>query len=75
MIGMYANTPTSVIQTALYGFNESENWNKIYFNLSDFVSANFTAQSYNLFFGVVKAPADSAKDVKVYIDNVKIVHP
>lgn len=74
LIGMYANNPSSVVQEALYGVNEKEGWNKIYFNLTQFVSSQQSAQTYNLFFGIIKAPEDTTKDVKIYIDNIKLVY-
>ena len=60
------------IKVYRYGFNPSENWNKIYFNLTDlFVSSNF--ESYQLIF---KTELDSSQkdSASIYLDNLKVIH-
>lgn len=73
VMGLYVNNPSNVIQKQLFQFNQSEQWNKIYINLTDYVSAETSALDFNLFFGAIKVGEDTTKDVKIFIDNVKLV--
>jgi hypothetical protein len=74
VMGIYVNNPTSVVQKQLFQFNESENWNKIYINLTEYISGENSAIDFKLFFGALKVGEDTTKDVKIFIDNIKLVH-
>lgn len=72
-IGIFANElglSTQVPQTIV--INKSENWNKIYVNLTNEVSLFVNAIDYNVYFGVI--PDDGVYEPKVYIDNVKLIY-
>jgi hypothetical protein len=74
VMGLYVNNPTSVVQKQLFQFNNSDDWNKIYINLTDYVSAENSALDFKLFFGALKTGEDTTKDVKIFLDNIKLVH-
>lgn len=74
VMGIYVNNPTSVVQKQLFQFNETENWNKIYINLTEYISGENSAIDFKLFFGALKVGEDTTKDVKIFIDNIKLVH-
>ncbi len=52
--------------------NPSENWNKIYVNLTNEVNLFANAINYNIYFGVL--PDEGNPQPEVYIDNVKLVY-
>lgn len=74
VMGLYVNKPTSVVQKQLFQYNVSENWNKIYINLTEYISGESNAIDFKLFFGAIKVGEDTTKDVKIFIDNIKLVH-
>ena len=60
------------IKVYRYGFNPSQEWNKIYFNLTDLLStSNF--ESYRLIFKAELNP-DEKKSASVFLDNLKVIH-
>lgn len=72
-IGIFANEAglsTQVPQTIL--INKSENWNKIYVNLTNEVSLFVNAVNYNVYFGVI--PDEGVPEPMVYIDNIKLIY-
>ena len=73
-IGIYANeaggVSTQVPQTIL--INKSENWNKIYVNLTNEVSLFVNAINYNVYFGVI--PDEGNPEPMVYVDNIKLIY-
>ena len=52
--------------------NPSENWNKIYIQLSDAVNREPSATNHKVYFKMVKT-ADNA-DPKMFLDNIKLVY-
>ncbi len=72
-IGIFENeggVSTQVPQTIQ--INKSENWNKIYVNLTNEVSLFPNAINYNVYFGVI--PDDGIPEPKVYVDNIKLIY-
>jgi len=73
-IGIFENEAggisTQVPQTIV--INKSENWNKIYVNLTNEVSLFLDAINYNVYFGVL--PDEGNPEPKVYVDNIKLVY-
>lgn len=68
---------TSEYAQAVYRFNESEGWNKIYINLTEFLIAA-AQEEYSLYFHVT-LPKDqkgnySTLNGKVLLDNMRLVH-
>ena len=59
------------------GFNPSENWKKIYFNLSPAVSGSVLEEYQVILKAAIPLRADgtlSRKNAKVQLDNIKLVH-
>jgi hypothetical protein len=75
---LYGTTGTSSEQQIpIYQFANSAQWNKIYFNLTDYVS-QAGQEKQRLYFGV-KLPTDTAGKYTqlsgtVYLDNIRLVH-
>lgn len=72
-MGIFANSPTDVVKTNIFIFNRTENWNKTYINLTDFVSSAVNATSFNIYFELAKN--DSINSAQVFLDNIKILQP
>lgn len=68
---------SSEVTQPVYQFAPSENWNKIYFNLTEFLIASQQSK-YRLFFRVqLPSGGGSGSDPTsgdVYLDNLRIVH-
>ncbi len=73
-IGIFENeaggVSNQVPQTIV--INKSENWNKIYVNLTNEVSYFANAINYNVYFGVI--PDEGNPQPMVYVDNIKLVY-
>mgnify|MGYP000753315878 CR=1 FL=1 len=73
-IGIFENeggASNQVPQTIV--INKSENWNKIYVNLTNEINLFANATSYNVYFGVI--PDDESNpQPEVFIDNIKLVY-
>ena len=73
--GLYVNNPNEVVVNQIIGLNPSpDNWNKVYVNLTPEVSSAINAGSFRLFFRVIKSGEDTLKDVRILLDNIKIVN-
>ena len=72
IIGVTVVDGTSETQQSVITINPKDDWNKIYISLKDVVSSALTANSYKIFFRVVRGSAYPAP--VIYLDNIKIVH-
>lgn len=75
--GIKSITGSSEISSDLIGVNpttsnETQKWNKIYINLTNFVADNSTANSFEVYFKMDKS--DLYPEPLVYMDNVKIIY-
>ena len=76
LVGTKSSQPNELMQF-VYQFNVSEDWNKTYFNLTEFVVA-MQQDKYRLFF-VVELPTDNAgkytrEKAAVRLDNMRLLH-
>lgn len=71
-VGIYANISGSGVPNELLIINPSDEWNKIYVNLSTAVSRNYTASDFNIFFEAILE--DDNENAAIYLDNIKLVH-
>ena len=71
-VGIYSNTISESIQHDLLIITESDNWNKIYVNLTEVVSREFNAIDYNIWFGAVKN--EDVDTAEILLDNIKLIH-
>lgn len=70
-VGIVAHYGSSTQITYIAGVNKSDDWNKIYFNLTTAVfSAD--ADQYSIIIRALKNV--TVLDPKIYIDNIKLVH-
>lgn len=71
-VGIIALYPSYKAEIVIISLNPSENWNKIYINLTNDISSSIGATGYHLFLYAEKDSAISAP--AIYLDNLKIVH-
>ncbi len=68
---------TNELSQAIFQFAPSEQWNKIYFNLTDYL-VNLQQTQHRLFFRVLLPVDNSGKPLQasgeVYLDNIRLVH-
>ncbi len=72
-VGIYAYTPGQVVQRSVLVLNPTEQWRKIYVNLTNAVSENINATEYRIFFGMIRDEDDS-EIRKAFFDNIKLLH-
>lgn len=72
-VGIFSNTTTQVVQvTPSLVVNPKSEWNRIYINLTNEVSAQNNAFDYNIYFYMEKDPGNTIAEV--FIDNIRLVH-
>lgn len=67
LAGIFAGTE----QLGVVFLGQSSEWKKIYIDLTDAVNSKPTAPGYKVFFGYQNT---ESKNLKFYIDNIKLVH-
>lgn len=72
LVGVYAGTD----QLSLVFLNPTEDWNKIYINLTNLITSTASASSYKVYFGILDTPSNPfvIDNPELYFDNIKIVH-
>ncbi len=71
-IGIFANYTDKVEQQPLVILNKSDKWNKIYINLTQAVSRNYNAVTFDPFIGIMKE--DQVDNPEIYFDNIKLIY-
>jgi len=72
-VGLFSTDQSGTYQIPIIVLNASEDWNRVYVNLTDIVSANASYIHHNSFFGYVRDDGFEG-DIDVYIDNIKILY-
>ena len=72
VVGLIAETPSEFVQIESVYVLPSEDWNKIYINLSNQVNEFQNALNYRVFIGAVLEPG--VENAEVYIDNIKLIY-
>lgn len=70
--GFYARTLSQIIQQPVLNMNPTDEWKKIYVNLTPGVSSISNAVDFNVFFGSIKE--SGVDEPRILIDNVKLIH-
>jgi hypothetical protein len=75
IVGVLGNTPNGVTDFIALTILAKEDWNKLYIQLTNQVSAagNINATSFKIYFASLLNP-DAQEEAFVYIDNVKLVY-
>lgn len=72
VVGLIAETPSEFVQIESVYVLPSEEWNKIYINLTNQVNEFQNALNYRVFIGAIKEP--QVENAEVYIDNIKLIY-
>ena len=72
IIGAYVNFSQSVIKKSIIAINPSEDWNKIYVNLTPTINESIGAQSLKVFISMLRP--ESMNIAELSIDNFKIIY-
>ena len=72
IIGAYVNFSQSVIKKSIIAINPSEDWNKIYVNLTPTINESIGAQSLKVFISMLRP--ESMNSAELSIDNFKIIY-
>ena len=72
LVGVYVNYPQNIIQKDLLWINPTQEWNKIYVNLTSTISEGINASSFKVFIGM-KRDFQLEKN-ELYFDNIKVVY-
>ena len=72
IIGAYINFSQSVIKKSIIAINPSEDWNKIYVNLTPTINESIGAQSLKVFISMLRP--ESMNSAELSIDNFKIIY-
>ena len=72
IIGAYVNFSQSVIKKSIIAINPSEDWNKIYVNLTPTINESIGAQSLKVFISMLRP--ESMNSAELSIDKFKIIY-
>ena len=70
--GFYSQEISQIIQHPVVNMNPTDEWKKIYVNLSPGISAQYNAIDFNIFFGSIKE--SSVDEPRILLDNIKLIH-
>jgi len=70
--GFYARELSQIVQHPMLNMNPTDEWKKIYVNLTPGISSSTAAIDFNIFFGSYKETAVDAP--RILIDNIKLIH-
>ncbi len=70
--GIYIQEQSQIIQHPVLNMRPSDEWKKMYVNLTPAVSSSVNAIDFNIFFGALKE--DAVDEPMIYIDNIKLIH-
>jgi len=72
LIGLYANYSSNVVEKHVLYINPKDRWNKIYVNLTNFVSQEINALNFKIMFMSIKdAGVDEAE---ILLDNIQLIY-
>ena len=72
IIGAYVNFSQSVVKKSIIAINPSDDWNKIYVNLTPTINESIGAQSLKVFISMLRP--ESMNSAELSIDNFKIIY-
>lgn len=70
-IGLYGYTP-AVVDIQVIAINYSENWNKIYIDITDAVNSVINADYFKIY--IIAEKNDTVPVAEIYFDNFKLIH-
>ncbi len=72
VIGIFAQDASQIIQDAVIYLNPSDDWNKIYINLTNKLKEYSNALDFKIFFGAIYDTPD--EQAVILLDNIKLMY-
>jgi hypothetical protein len=72
-VGLFSRDQTGTFQVVVMVLNASEDWNRIYVNLTDIISSNSGFIDHQPFFGFIR-DENHEGEAYVILDNVRMLH-
>jgi hypothetical protein len=72
-VGLFSRDQTGTFQVVIIVLNPSEDWNRIYLNLTDVISSNSEFIDHRPFFGFIR-DEDHEEEAFVILDNIRLLH-
>lgn len=72
-VGIFSRDQTGTFQVVVMVLNASENWNRIYVNLTDLISSNAGFIDHQPFFGFIR-DENLEGEAYVILDNIRMLH-
>ena len=73
VVGLFSRDQGGTFQVPIIVLSASEDWNRIYVNLTDVISSNSDFINHQPFFGFVR-DEDHVGEAYFYIDNIRMLH-
>ncbi len=73
VVGLFSRDQTGTFQVPIIVLNPSEDWNRIYVNLTDIISSNSGFIDHQPFFGFIKDESHVG-EAFVVVDNIRLLH-
>ncbi|MEA3504205.1 MAG: hypothetical protein U9R32_03310, partial [Bacteroidota bacterium] len=70
--GVYINAGSIVQQSSVLMLNPTDEWKKIYINLTRAVLNTQNPRNFRVFFGILRA--ENSETVEAYFDNIKLIY-
>jgi hypothetical protein len=70
-VGLIMVHSGQTIQQPILVLNPSEEWNKIYINLTPTLAYFFDASDFRVFIGLLRSP--DTETATIYLDNLKLI--
>lgn len=70
VVGLFYDDPVPTTQRSLIYLNPTDQWNKIYINLTEALTYQQSASKHMISFGFIN---ENAQDLYIAIDNIKVV--
>ncbi len=72
LIGLYAHYSSNVVEKHVLYINPKDSWNKIYVNLTNFVSQEVNALNFKIMFMSIKD--EGVDQAEILLDNIQLIY-
>ena len=72
-VGLFSRDQSGTFQVVIIVLNSTEEWNRIYVNLTDIISSNAAFIDHRPFFGFIK-DENHVGEAYVILDNIRMLH-
>ncbi len=72
-VGLFSRYAGGTLQTRILGLYPSEDWNRVYMNLTDVVSSSASFIDHRPYFGFIRDEGFEG-EIEIYLDNIRLIH-